>query len=246
MSAIALVDTYRSRNDIWPLQYEKNGGIAAAMPPLKDRIDCRSLILRAGTAFKLESLCRLGASTRTYASRQDDSNVFAIAALFANATGGSNENTVVSFKKPTTAHSTEAAIRASRLSVIQSSFGASMKMLSEILRISRPQLYKWFDTSQLIRLQDESISRLIAVEQLAREWTALSPMPLASWVHEQPIDRQSLLEMLTAPSLELDEIDRAFRLVAQQLQNKPKSRGQLMRDAGFTRQITHRSLPSDE
>jgi transposase-like protein len=140
----------------------------------------------------------------------------------------------------------QAARRVERLTEIQAKLGLSMQMLAEILRISRPQLYKWFDVENSISLQKNSIRRLDEIEQLARKWSAISAAPLKSWVHEQIDGGRSLFDLLKVEPLPIAEVERAFLQIAASIAKVPKSRSARMQAAGFTRRKSHRSLPSDE
>lgn len=145
-----------------------------------------------------------------------------------------------------TAKHAQAAHRVERLTEIQADLGLSMKMLAKILGISRPQLYKWFDAEKPISLHDESIQRLDEVEQLARRWRTLSRAPLGSWVRERVDGGRSLLELFMITPLPMAEIERAFSQIIARITQAPKSRSARLREAGFTRRASHRSLPSDE
>lgn len=136
--------------------------------------------------------------------------------------------------------------RVERLTEIQAKLGLSMQMLAEVLLISRPQLYKWFDVVNSISLQKKSIKRLDEVEQLARKWSTISVAPLKSWVQERIDGGKSLFDLLTVEPLSTVEIEHAFMQIAARIARAPKSRGARMRAAGFTRRKSHRSLPSDE
>ena len=145
-----------------------------------------------------------------------------------------------------TAEHAQAALRVERLTEIQTNLGLSMQMLAEVLRISRPQLYKWFDAENSISLQKNSVLRLDEVEQLARKWRALSAAPLKSWVRERIDGGRSLFDLLTAEPLQTVEIEQAFSQIAARIAQAPKSRSARLREAGFTRRASHRSLPSDD
>src|SRR3989344_1479097 len=127
----------------------------------------------------------------------------------------------------------QAARRVERLTEIQAKLGLSMQMLAEVLRISRPQLYKWFDVENSISLQKNSIRRLNEVEQLAQKWSAISAAPLKSWARERIDGGRSLLDLLTAEPLPTAEIEHAFLQIAARIAQAPKSRSARLREAGF-------------
>lgn len=200
---------------------------------------------RAGVA--VDSWQWEGHAVRTVARKEADLNGSMIESLFANATSGTPSSVVIPFTPPKfQGHHTPEARRVARLTEIQASLGLSMQTLAEVLQISRPQLYKWFDVGQAIRLQEESATRLNAVVQLAQAWRGRSMAPLGPWLHEQAKGGRSLLDLLTSKDLQLAEIERTFDGITGRFGQAPKSRSQRMREAGFSRRATHRSLPSDE
>lgn len=188
-----------------------------------------------------------GTAVRTVALKKADLNGSMVESLFANATSGMPSRGVVPFTQAQSQRNhTPAARRVALLTEIQASLGLSMRTLAEVLQISRPQLYKWFDDGQAIRLQGESATRLNAVKQLARAWRGRSMAPLGPWLREQAEDGRSLLDLLTCKDLQVTEIEHTFDAVTGRFGQVRKSRSQRMREAGFSRRATHRSLPSDE
>jgi hypothetical protein len=140
----------------------------------------------------------------------------------------------------------QAVRRVERLTEIQANLGLSMQMLAEVMRVTRPTLYKWFDVEKSISLQNDSIRRLDEVEQLAQKWRALSTAPLGPWVRERSNGGRPLRDLLTAEPLPMAKIERAFSQIVARIVQTPKSKSARLREAGFTRRASHRSLPSDE
>lgn len=133
-------------------------------------------------------------------------------------------------------------LRAERLAAIQSSLGAPIQDLAKLLSISRPQLYKWLDVSNALQMQAASRQRLDHVEELAEHWRSLSPQPL--W----PLLRngyESLLESLYVAQPDISVIKARMTETAQCLSQVPKSRSQLLREAGFMARPSSRALSSD-
>lgn len=139
-----------------------------------------------------------------------------------------------------------AAQRVERLTEILVNLGLSIQTLAEVLQVSRPQLYKWLDAEKLISLQKDSVRRLDEVEWLAKSWRTLSVAPLGPWVRERIDGDRSLLDILTVEPLPTAEIERTLSRIAARITQAPKSKSARLREAGFTRRASHRSLPSDE
>lgn len=146
----------------------------------------------------------------------------------------------------TSAKSAGATLRVGRLAGIQAAFGLTAKALAEVLRITRPNLYKWLDASKDITLQEANRQRLNTIERLAKKWRERSDAPLSSVAHEPLSEGLTALDMLTAEGLKEDAVVKAFDTLIEKLQGKPKTLSQRMAEAGFKRRPTYRSLPRDE
>ena len=146
-------------------------------------------------------------------------------------------------RRPSTA---AARLRVERLSALQAAFGVTIQDLAAVLGITRPQLYKWLDVTNDIKLQEASRTRLATIERIAKEWTSRSRAPLGS-VSKEPLNfGGTAFEMLTADVIDEAAAIAAFDELMARLQTKPKSRSQRLREAGFSRRPSVRSLPSDE
>ena len=114
-------------------------------------------------------------------------------------------------------------LRVERLSKIQAALGLPMQALAQVLRISRPGLYKWFDASKDITLQQASRQRLDVVERLAKLWTERSSAPLALVAYEPLASGRTVLELLFEEALdEAVVLDACFDEVVAKLQAKPE------------------------
>jgi len=184
-----------------------------------------------------------GSKFYTILKDRQDLNGRIIESLVAQATAGLSAEPNLD---PVPVASTPAERRVARLTEIQASFGLPMRTLAEVLRISRPQLYKWFDTSAAIQLRGESAARLNAVERLAELWSMHTVSPLGPWLHEQVAGGQSLYDLLTQVDLSAADIESGFDTVTARIAQMPKTRSQRMREAGFTRRLSYRALPTDE
>ncbi|MDD2768393.1 MAG: helix-turn-helix transcriptional regulator [Methylococcus sp.] len=144
-------------------------------------------------------------------------------------------------RRPSTA---TARFRVERLAALQATFGFTTQDLASVLGISRPQLYKWLDAANDIRLQEASRVRLSTVERIAREWTLRSKAPLSAVSREALIGGGTIFDMMSAVVIDEAAIVSGFDELVAKLQTKPKTRSQRLREAGFTRRAS--SLPSDE
>lgn len=145
--------------------------------------------------------------------------------------------------RPTTA---AARWRVERLSSLQAAFGFTIQDLAAVLSITRPQLYKWLDAANVIKLQEASRTRLATVERIAKEWMSRSTAPLSSLSKEPLSTGGTVFEMLSAPVIGEAAIVAAFDELVGKLEQRPKSRSQRLREAGFSRRPSVRSLPADE
>lgn len=137
-------------------------------------------------------------------------------------------------------------LRVERLARIQGAFGLPLKTLAEVLRVSRAQLYKWFDASRDLSMQDGNAERLAIIEALAQSWLQRSTQPLVV-VGQEPVDNNgdTVIDLLSRSEIDSAALERAFDVLADKLGGR-RTRGQRLRDAGFTRRRTHRSLPPDD
>lgn len=140
----------------------------------------------------------------------------------------------------------EAQRRVQRLVAIQAALGLTMQDLAAVLNLSRPQLYKWLDASQDVRLQEAKRQRLDTIERVAQAWQARSAAPLRAVAHEPLANGRTAFELLAADAIDEVAVNAAFGELTAKLQTQPKTRSQLLAEAGFKRRPSVRSLPSDE
>lgn len=139
-----------------------------------------------------------------------------------------------------------ASWRVERLSALQATFSFTIQDLAAVLGVARPQLYKWMDAAQDIKLQEASRERLALVERMAKEWTVRSQAPLSS-VSKEPLHHGgNVFAMLSANVIDEGAVVVAFDELVAKLHEQPRSRSQRLREVGFTRRPSVRSLPSDE
>jgi len=137
-------------------------------------------------------------------------------------------------------------LRTDRLAQIQSAFGFPLQTFAAVLRISRAQLYKWLDPEKGIQLQLESRSRLQQIERVASQWLVQSNAPL-SLAAREPLPRGGdIIGMLSCAKFDAASIEEALRYLAAKTADLPESISERMRDRGFSRRPSFRSLPSDE
>jgi transposase-like protein len=139
-----------------------------------------------------------------------------------------------------------ARLRVERLSALQAAFGFTIQDLASVLGITRPQLYKWLDAANDIKLQEASRTRLATVERIAKEWTSRAQAPLNA-VSKEPLNAGgNVFAMLSASVINEANVIATFDELMGKLQTKPKTLSLRLREAGFTRRPSARSLPTDE
>lgn len=136
--------------------------------------------------------------------------------------------------------------RVERLSALQAAFGFTIQDLAAVLGITRPQLYKWLDAANDIKLQETSRARLSTVERIAKEWSSRSKAPLSSVSKELLAAGGTVFASMSADAIDDGVVTGAFDELMAKLDERPKSRSQRLREAGFARRPSVRSLPSDE
>ncbi len=139
-----------------------------------------------------------------------------------------------------------AQLRVKRLARIQAAFGLPLQTLADILKVSRAQVYKWLDESNTVAPQQEKAKRLAVMESLAEQWIDKSSTPLFRLMREPIAGGGTVLDLLGSETIDEQTIGRTFVELAAKLGQRPKSLGARMREAGFQRRPSFRSLPSDE
>jgi hypothetical protein len=112
----------------------------------------------------------------------------------------------------------EAQRRVQRLVAIQAALGLTMQDLAVALNLSRPQLYKWMDPSQDVRLQETKRRRLDTVERIAKAWQARSAAPLRAVAHEPLANGRTVFELLAADAIDEATVNAAFDELTAKLQ----------------------------
>lgn len=142
--------------------------------------------------------------------------------------------------------SSASRLRVERLAVVQAALGFTTQDFAAVLGLSRPQLYRWLNAADDVRLQDAKRQRLVTVERLAKAWQDQSSTPLRSVAHEPLAAGGTVLERLTAEVIDEADVLTIFGELATKLHAIPNTRSQRLADAGFKRRPSVRSLPSDE
>lgn len=136
------------------------------------------------------------------------------------------------------------APRVQRLARIQAAFGFPIKVLAEILRRSRTQIYKWLDPEEVVDLQGESLLRLQQIARLAERWLTESATPLDSLAREPLPSGGTVVDLLSAPVLDEEAILAAFKHLRDLTKAQSQTLSQQLAVRGFgRRKIT---LPDDD
>ena len=137
-------------------------------------------------------------------------------------------------------------IRVDRIAVTNAVLGLSTLDFARVLGLSRQGLYKWFDATKDVKLQEASLERLVIVERIAKQWRDRSAATLAAVVNEPLANGQTALSMMIADTIDEAAVVGAFDELMAKMQDRPKSMSGKLADAGFTRRSSARSLPADE
>ncbi len=139
-----------------------------------------------------------------------------------------------------------ATLRVGRVTAVQAAFGFSAATLADILRVSRPALYKWLDIAQDVTLRPENQRRLAKIEALASKWRASTNAPLNALANEPVIQERTVLDFLKDEAIDENAIAGAFEALLRKIVAQPKTPSQKMAEAGFKRRPALSSLPPDE
>lgn len=138
------------------------------------------------------------------------------------------------------------SLRVNRLSTLQAILGLSTTDLAQVLKLSRPGLYKWLDAASDVKLQEANSQRLAAIERIAHRWQERSMATLSSVANAPLADGRNILAMMMADEVDEAAVVGAFDELEALLNSRPKSPSQKLVEAGFKRRLSAKSLPSDE
>jgi len=101
----------------------------------------------------------------------------------------------------------------SQVRMILDSFGLSKSDLAKILGITRPALYAWLDGKSEPNIVN--IKRLHAIYDIIKSWPDAQKQPLFHAYIERPIggNSHSLIELLSAPSIDAEEVRSIIRTI---------------------------------
>lgn len=111
---------------------------------------------------------------------------------------------------------------------IQERFSISIGELARVLRVSRPTIYAWLEGGA--RLKPENRARLARLRNIALSWDSHSRLPLRDFVQEAPPGMPSLLDLLSAGSLDEAAIHAAFQRLAPLVQAREAARPPSIRE----------------
>lgn len=198
--------------------------------------------LTAGTKVMLVSTLRPTTAPELHADL-DEYHVENSWTRWAGQAKEALQNAVSTARRQTTA---AARWRVERLSALQAAFGFTIQDLAAVLGITRPQLYKWLDAANPTQPQEANRARLATVERIAKEWASRSKAPLSAVSKEPLTAGGTVFTLMSAEVINDGDVINAFDELVAKLQEKPKSRSQRLREAGFTRRPSVGSLPTDE
>ncbi len=127
---------------------------------------------------------------------------------------------------------------AERISEIKAAFGLTISQLAQVLRVQRQTIYDWIDEDHPPQVQGQNRERLAAIQRLAIQWNALCQWPAGKGVTRYAVDGQTLLDLLSAETLDEVRIITVMRGLSEQVkaewQHREKcSLANRLRDRGF-------------
>jgi hypothetical protein len=164
--------------------------------------------------------------------------------LFAQIAAPDCETLPVLVRNSASAIPPVGAARVERLARIQAAFGFPIKVLAEILRRSRTQIYKWLDPEEAVDLHGESLQRLQKIARMAERWFTESAAPLDSVAREPLPSGGTIVDLLSAPVLDEEAILTGFKHLGQLTKAKPLTLSQQLAARGFRRRKI--ALPDDD
>jgi hypothetical protein len=121
---------------------------------------------------------------------------------------------------------------------IKAAFGLSVSQLADVVRVKRPTIYAWFSSDKGPNtLRGAHRDRLSILCRLAEEWNARSTTPPGRFLSAMVVGGASLLQLLSAETLDDVAIYKAFDALAERVRGGSEagksSFGDDMRKKGF-------------
>jgi len=98
-----------------------------------------------------------------------------------------------------------------KITAIRHYLSLSITDLGRVLRVERPTVYSWISESS--KPHHQNLDRIGRIYDLAKAWRSISPKPLGGLLRE-PLEGQSILEMLGREDLSETKIRGAFKQLA--------------------------------
>jgi phage antirepressor YoqD-like protein len=119
-----------------------------------------------------------------------------------------------------------------------------MRALAKILGRSPTQLYKWLDPEEIVILQEASERRIATVEKMARLWDRQANSSMGELRRCVLSSGKTIVDILAADDIDEAEAENALSEIAKQLEMRPLSLAQRLKQKGFARR--RRDLPDDD
>ena len=123
-----------------------------------------------------------------------------------------------------------------RVAAIKSAFGLTVTQTAQVLQVKRPTVYVWLDPdSAPDYLRNANRDRLLTLSRVAEVWNRMSGMPLQKEALTKRIGDSTLLDRLTADTLNIASIGSTLRALrdAGAFYDSRVSLGERLRKNGF-------------
>jgi len=123
--------------------------------------------------------------------------------------------------------------RVNALNEIQAAFGLAIRDLAKILNLSPPQIYRWLDPSDQVRLSAKSLNRLEEIGSLAKTWKVQSKTPLGSASKDPGSFVREAIALMSQEKIDPSKIKKTLVRQAEYLKDRPRTLSSKLRDRGI-------------
>lgn len=107
-----------------------------------------------------------------------------------------------------------------KLAGIRQYFAVNVTDMARILGVGRPTVYSWLRDDPTLRANHAR--RIDEVYRLARKWRSMSNRPVGDFISRSLNSGQTLLDLLSAKTLDESAIEKALAQVAETVNNKAR------------------------
>ncbi len=104
---------------------------------------------------------------------------------------------------------------ANKIASIRSSLSLKVREVAHVMLVERPTIYSWI--SGVAQPQKQNRNRLELIYRLATKWSEYSDLPLGHLRKEIGKEGKSVIDLLTAPDVDISSVDHMLRAAARRL-----------------------------